>query len=294
MPRTTTGKAPLTLLLPPSETKRPGGNGPAVDLTALAFPTLLPVRRRLRDALTALAGSALDRDPEPALRALGLSSTQRDQLDVNAALRTAPTSPALFRYTGVLYDAFDPDGLTAAERKRAADRVVIASALFGAVRGGDPIPAYRLSAASRLPGFGTLAALWKPLLGPVLAELPGLVVDLRSGAYARFAPVRDAVMVRVLSVAADGSRSVVSHVNKHTKGLLARALATTTVPPTDADGVARVAAAAGLTPERHGPRGIDVLLPCTEGDRRSVRSAVSVVLSGPPTTGGSELQRRSR
>jgi len=261
MPRATREKAPLTLLLPPSETKRPGGDGPALDLPALAFPALLPVRERLLTALTELASTAVaGDDPAPALTALGLSPGQRDQLELDAALATAPTGPALLRYTGVLYDAFDPAGLTPAQRRRAADRVVIASALFGAVRGGDPIPAYRFSAGSRLPGFGTLTALWKPVLGPVLADLPGLVVDLRSGAYAQLAPVRDAVTVRVLYIAPDGSRSVVSHFNKHAKGLLARALATTTATVADADAVVRVAAAAGLPAERHGTHGVDVLL----------------------------------
>ncbi|MFB9321194.1 YaaA family protein [Cryptosporangium minutisporangium] len=260
MARVAREKAPLTLLLPPSETKRPGGDGPALDLSALAFPALRPVRERLLTALTALAAEAVAGDPAPALAALGLSAGQRDQLELDAVLATAPTSPALFRYTGVLYDAFDPAGLTPAQRKRAADRVVVASALFGAVRGGDPIPAYRFSAGSRLPGVGTLGALWKPVLGPVLADLPGLVVDLRSGAYAALAPARGAVNVRVLYVAPDGGRSVVSHFNKHAKGLLARALATTTATVASADDVVRVATKAGLAAERHGPHGVDVLL----------------------------------
>lgn len=256
MARTTREKVPLTLLLPPSETKRPGGDGPALDLSALAFPPLRGLRELLVTAVTELAAG----DPELALKALGLSPGQRDQLALDAALRAAPTSPALFRYTGVLYDAFDPSGLTPAQRERAAGRVVIASALFGAVRGSDLIPAYRFSAGARLPGSGTLAARWKPILGPVLADLPGLVVDLRSGAYAQLAPVRGAVTVRVRYVAPDGSRSVVSHFNKHAKGLLARALATTTANVVDAAGVVRVAAKSGLPAERHGPHGVDVLL----------------------------------
>ncbi|WP_051571206.1 YaaA family protein [Cryptosporangium arvum] len=256
MPRATSEKAPLTLLLPPSETKRPGGDGPALDLSTLAFPSLRDVRERVLGALAELVAG----DEATARKALGLSPGQRDQLELDAALRTAPTSPALFRYTGVLYDAFDVAGLTPAQRKRAADRVVIASALFGAVRGGDLIPAYRFSAGARLPGFGTLGALWKPVLGPALAALPGLVVDLRSGAYAQLAPVPGAVTVRVLYVAPDGSRSVVSHFNKHAKGLLTRALATTTATVTDPAGVVRVAAKAGLAAERHGPHGVDVLL----------------------------------
>ncbi|TQS41576.1 YaaA family protein [Cryptosporangium phraense] len=256
MPNAVREKAPLTLLLPPSETKRPGGDGPALEPDTLAFPELLPVRQKLLAAVRDLSGGS----PEVALRALGLSAGQRDQLELNASLDSSPTSPALFRYTGVLYDAFDPSALTPAMRKRAASRVVIASALFGAVRGSDPIPAYRLSADARLPGLGTLAALWKPVLGPVLASLPGLVVDLRSGAYAQLAPVPDAVTVRVLYVAPDGSRSVVSHFNKHAKGLLARALATTGANVTTPAQVVRVAAKAGLIAERNGPRGVDVLL----------------------------------
>ena len=50
-----------------------------------------------------------------------------------------------------------------------------------------------------------------------------LVVDLRSGPYAALARVPHAVQVRVLREA-DGARAVVSHDNKWTKGLLARAL----------------------------------------------------------------------
>ncbi len=47
----------------------------------------------------------------------------------------------------------------------------------------------------------------------------------------------------------DGSRKVVSHFNKHHKGLLARALVLTRAEPADVDGVARVAARAGLRVE---------------------------------------------
>ena len=60
--------------------------------------------------------------------------------------------PALDRYTGVLYDALSPATLGPAARARAEREVVVASALFGAVRGGDPLPAYRLSRARACPG----------------------------------------------------------------------------------------------------------------------------------------------
>ena len=63
--------------------------------------------------------------------------------------------------------------------------VATASALFGVVRAGDLIPAYRLSAGVELPRLGSVATLWRKPLGPALDELAdgGLLIDLRSGAY---------------------------------------------------------------------------------------------------------------
>ena len=237
----------MLVLLPPSETKHPGGTGPALDLAALTAAELTPVRARVVDALVQLA------DDVPAARAaLGLSAAQDGEIARNAALRTSPTLPAIERYTGVLYDALDVGSLSRAQRRRAAGRLAVGSALFGVVRAEDPIPAYRLSARSSLPGLPSLRTLWKPALAPVLGADGGLVVDLRSGAYADLAPVPGAVTVQVLDERPDGTRAVVSHSNKAHKGRLARLLATTTAEP---DTVVRVRALlrrAGLRVEHDG------------------------------------------
>jgi cytoplasmic iron level regulating protein YaaA (DUF328/UPF0246 family) len=218
----------VLVLLPPSETKHPGGSGARLDLDALCAPQLNPVRTELAEALVKLA------DDVPASRAaLGLSPKQDDEVARNAALWTSPTLPAIERYTGVLYDALDVGTLSRARRARADRRLAVGSALFGLVRAADAIPAYRLSAGSSLPGLPTLRALWKPALAPLLARVDDLVVDLRSGSYAALAPVPGAVTVEVLSERPDGARSVVSHFNKAHKGRLARLLATTTAEPDD-------------------------------------------------------------
>jgi len=247
---------PVLVLLPPSETKHPGGDGAPLDLAALTAPELTPVRTTIAEALVTLAG-----DVPAARAALGLSPKQDDEIARNAALRTGGTLPALQRYTGVLYDALDVASMTRAQRARAARRLAVGSALFGLVGGDDPIPAYRLSAGSALPGLPTLRAMWKPALSPVLAGVQGLVVDLRSGSYAALAPVPGAVTVQVLSERPDGTRAVVSHFNKAHKGRLARLLATTTAEPDDVVRLRALLRRAGLHVEHDGGTGLTLVVP---------------------------------
>jgi cytoplasmic iron level regulating protein YaaA (DUF328/UPF0246 family) len=218
-------------------------------LEALSSPALGPLRASLVDELVELAA-----DRSACRRALGISATQDAEIDRNATLRSAATLPAISRYTGVLYDALDIESLRGAVAARARARLAIGSALFGLLRADDPVPAYRLSATSKLPGRPTLAARWRPLLEPVLADLATgeLVVDLRSGSYAALGRLPGAVGVDVVAEHSDGSRSVVSHFNKAHKGRLARALVSTRSEPGDAAQVAAVARRAGMQVERSG------------------------------------------
>ncbi|WP_134426047.1 peroxide stress protein YaaA [Mycobacterium ulcerans] len=239
----------MIVLLPPSETKRGGGDGPPLRLEKLANPGLGALRAALVGELVDLAA-----DPPACRTALGVSPSQDAEIERNAALRTAPTLPALRRYTGVLYDALDVDSLRGAEAKRARARLAIGSALFGLLRADDQVPAYRLSATSKLPAKPTLAARWKPLLEPLLAELAAqdLIVDLRSGSYVALGPTSGGIHVKVLAEHPDGRRTVVTHFNKAYKGRLARILASTRAKPTDAAAVAAVARRAGMQVERSG------------------------------------------
>lgn len=235
----------MLVLLPPSETKSDGGADAPLDLAELSMPQLTETREILVGALVTLAA-----DVEASQIALGLGPTQADEIERNAKLWVSPTRPALERYTGVLFDALDAPSFTKAQKSKAMSRLAMGSALFGAVRAGDLIPAYRLSGGSKLPGFGTLRSLWKPELSrAITAEADGLVIDLRSGTYQQLGPVADAVIATVLTQKPDGTRTVVSHFNKHHKGLLARALTLSRSEPRDVEGVARVASKAGLRVE---------------------------------------------
>ena len=248
----------MIVLLPPSETKRAGGDGPTLDLGTLSWPERTALRRDLAGELVERAS-----DPPACRKALGISAAQDAEIERNAVLRRSPTLPALRRYTGVLYDALDVESLRGAEAERARHRLAVGSALFGLLRADDPIPAYRLSASAKLPGRPALAARWRPLTEPILAELARgeLVVDLRSGAYVGLGRIDTAVRVDVVTEDPDGRRTVVSHFNKAHKGRLARALAATRSEPTDAAAVATVARRAGMRVERDGTRLLIVASP---------------------------------
>ncbi|MBZ5740266.1 peroxide stress protein YaaA [Nocardioides mangrovi] len=213
----------MLILLPPSEGKTAARRGKSLDLAALDLPALTPARERVLDALVELC----EGDPDVAAKTLGIGGTQLDLVALNARLREAPTQRADHVYTGVLYDALDVATLSTAARRRSSSRVAITSSLFGLVRPGDRIPAYRLSGDTTLPGLGPVAAVWREQLGPVVTEAVGngLLVDLRSGTYVNFwkpVGVRSAT-VRVLHEH-QGVRRVVSHFNKATKGRIVRAL----------------------------------------------------------------------
>ncbi|GAB3581717.1 peroxide stress protein YaaA [Amycolatopsis endophytica] len=240
----------MLVLLPPSETKAPGGDGPPLRLDELSFPELNPLRRKLADAVVDLA-----HDVPSSLDVLGLSRRQGDEVARNAALWSSPTLPALERYTGVLYDALDYGGFGRAARAKADRRLAVASALFGIARGDDRIPGYRLSGGTSLPALGTLRSLWRPALEPALAEVDGLVVDLRSGAYAALARVPRAITVRVVTA---GGKTV-SHFNKAYKGKLAAALATASREPSTVEGLIAAAEKAGITLDRVGEQELELI-----------------------------------
>jgi uncharacterized protein len=214
----------VLVLLPPSETKRDGGDFGPLELESLRFGELSAHRRTSIAALKRLSKSVGE-----STKALGLGPTQRFEIDRNRVFANASTMPAMDRFTGVLYEALDAPTLPAASRAWLADNVVIQSALLGPVGAGDLVPAYRLSADSRLPGLA-LKKHWSDVASAVLSRHPGPILDLRSESYAALgpAPQRDDVrFVRVVTEAEGdgGVRRALNHFNKKGKGEFVRALA---------------------------------------------------------------------
>lgn len=188
------------LLLPPSEGKALGGDGPSW-------------------AAGTMADRGLDRH-----RRIVLATAR----SAGATARRGPTLPAMERYTGVLYRELDWASLPAAARSRGDAQVRILSGLWGLVAPTDPIPHYRLKASARLGDLGGLAGWWRPRLAPVLDDLTAgrVVWDLLPIEHARMAAWTDhgptAPAQRITVRFVDSSGKTVSHWNKLLKGALVR------------------------------------------------------------------------
>ncbi|ALX66755.1 YaaA family protein [Microbacterium sp. XT11] len=210
----------MKVLLPPSETKRPGGDGAPIDLDALDLPSLRDHRRQAIEALIDLS-----RDEDAARRVLKLSDRQVEDIAHNSALLSAPTMPAVDRYTGVLFDALDAASLSTQARRWLGAHVWIHSAPFGPVGALDGIPVYRLAAGTALPGVAPLRRHWADATSSAIAQVrPSFVLDLRSEAYVALGPVPASLATVYVRVVTEQGRAL-NHFNKKSKGLLVRALA---------------------------------------------------------------------
>jgi cytoplasmic iron level regulating protein YaaA (DUF328/UPF0246 family) len=243
----------MLLLLPPSETKRSGGTGKPLGkagLASLSFANSLGSPRQT--VLRALA--ELSEDENAAAAALKLGKKSRAEIAHNRALTASPTTPAIERYTGVLFDELGYESLNSPARTWIDQHVALQSALFGLVRATDMIPAYRLSADSRLPGLpSTVKRLWRSAHEQLMRQLESehLVLDLRSQSYADLAPVHSACVVNVIDLLESGAVRSSGHFNKATKGRFVRALAQSQLETDDVDVLLEWAAADGFDLKLH-------------------------------------------
>ncbi|QAV69104.1 peroxide stress protein YaaA [Salinibacterium sp. UTAS2018] len=246
----------MIVLLPPSETKRDGGDARvALDWQRLSFPSLTSPRQAVTSAVIELAS-----DTEASQRALGISAKQLFEVERNRMLLTAPVMPALERYTGVLFDGLDASSMTSDEVAFAHETVVVHSALFGPIGAGDLIPAYRLSHNSKVPGF-PLKKHWRGVATQALSELGGLQLDLRSEAYAQLGTAAEnSAYLRVVTAGADGKRVALSHFNKKSKGLFTRALVRAGIRHESVDSLVAWAGDAGFRLEHGAPGELDLVV----------------------------------
>lgn len=164
----------FSILLPPAAGKQSGGNPFAPDMfdyrssnTFNFFHELNPERRTLIRTLQEFLRAGEGIEDLLGLKGDALAQAVQDNLE----LFGAPLMSALDRYSpGVMYQSMDFMGLPTGAQRRLLENGIIFSGLFGLLRPGDLIPAYRLGMAATLPGVGKVAAYWREHMSPVLNQ----------------------------------------------------------------------------------------------------------------------------
>lgn len=206
----------MLILLPPSEGKTPPDSGKPLDFNDLLFPALSGERRTVIQELQAVSSLA------NAHEMLKVGKSLQHEVAANQHILDAPAAPGWQVYTGVLFDALDYASLDSVDH----DLTLVFSALFGATRLADAIPAYRFPATAKLPDFGSMGTWWRERLTDQLAGFAtGPIIDCRSSTYRSFwkaPPLRTATIDVFQWV--DGELKVVSHWAKQARGYVARRL----------------------------------------------------------------------
>ena len=242
----------MLILLPPSETKRPGGVGVSIDRLAIIWAALDETREKIISALIELC-----QDQDRAAKALKLGARNLGDIDANLQIRTAETMPAISRYTGVLFDALDFESLGDEAKLRVSKQLFIQSALFGLLPATEQIPYYRFSAGSQLDGIN-LKKLWGEAHQAVWPRMLGPVLDMRSKAYVELNPVPETHQSWFVEVLDKKSGKALNHFNKKAKGAFVRAAMEQGLETID--DVEGVAKAAGLA-SRVKPETVELLVP---------------------------------
>ncbi|MEO7664170.1 MAG: peroxide stress protein YaaA [Candidatus Limnocylindrales bacterium] len=167
----------MLILVPPSESKRPPADrGRPVDLEALSFPELTPMRRQVLAAVMATSA-----EPD-AFQRLHARPSAAPEVVRNTWLADVPAMPVLDVYTGPLHAGLGAASWSDVARERAERGLVVVSPVFGALRPIDRIPPYRVHVCARLVGIGRVEPAWRTVLPDVLAAAAGegIVIDLRS------------------------------------------------------------------------------------------------------------------
>jgi cytoplasmic iron level regulating protein YaaA (DUF328/UPF0246 family) len=207
----------VKILLAPSETKRPGGEG-VLQVDTLLFNELTPVRTSLLERYSEIIQKG---DIALLSKMFGLKK-EADILAHRIDILRAPVMKAIRRYTGVAFDHLAYDELDEKAQAYIDTHVILNSNLFGFLRADDHIPPYRLKQGEPV-GDMKVDTIFRqygaPLMEAYLADEE--ILDLRAGYYDKF--YKPAKAYTTLKFVKNGK--VVSHWAKAYRGIVLREIA---------------------------------------------------------------------
>ncbi len=191
----------MTILLAPSEAKRPGG-----QKSGLHFCFEID-----RDKLLQTYDTLVKQSKEDTLKLFGTKEL------VKVDIFNSPTLKAILRYNGVAFEHLAYETLPKDAQKFLDDRLIIFSNLFGALCANDLIPFYKLKQGEKV-GDINVAKYYKEQLQTI--DFGDEVLDLRAGYYEKFYKPKYCVKMKFLK-----NGKVISHWAKAYRGKIAREIA---------------------------------------------------------------------
>lgn len=193
--------SPLMMLIPPSEGKKVGGTPKPCSLWNEDVLTMIEKLNQVNDAswsnILGVKGKAL-----------------AHAIEANQRLKSAPTMPAIERYTGVVYNAIDYASMSSTAQCFFNQHVRIVSALFGLVAPQDFIPEYKL----KIDKLGA-DKYWRPVLAQQLNHVS--VLDLLPQAHRKAVKYSQGCAIDFLIIK-NGKNKPAGHQGKHIKGRFIR------------------------------------------------------------------------
>ncbi len=154
----------MLILIPPSETKYPGGTHKSLNVLNETVRPVIDLLQKHRGDLGAFYGVK--------------GKVLAQAIETNAKLLKAPTLPAIERYNGVVYDGIDYPTMSPKAKLYFNKHVRIVSALFGLLKPQDLIPDYKLKIEKL-----NLCQYWKPLNAKQLKD--NFIFDLLPQTHAK-------------------------------------------------------------------------------------------------------------
>lgn len=208
----------LYTLFSPAEAKEAGGSLPHISSKSFIFPSLYEKRLNVLNEFEKLKNSLSEKELLEFFELKSLNETS----EYKESVFTLPAEKAILRYSGVAYKALDFYSLDEAAKGYLLDNVVIFSNLFGAIKGGDEIPNYKLKQGAKIGSLDTAkfyGAEFSSALDAMFEDAE--LVDLRAGYYEKFyKPKAKTLKPKFLK-----NGKIISHNAKEYRGLFLRAIA---------------------------------------------------------------------
>lgn len=208
-----------SILLPPSEGKKPGGDKIYQEIKHNNdFSFLEKDRDFILDKLTDFIKIASQKDLE---KLFAVKSNLDEIIKLFVDFNQKATLPAIERYSGVMFQSISYKDLDSKQKNNANQSILFIDALFGLLKPLDLIPDYKLSISSKIKDL-KIDNFWKNILKEALKEIfnNNIIIDILPEAHRKAIIIDPNVQHYKINFFIEKNAKIVNagHISKKLKG----------------------------------------------------------------------------